>query len=290
MADQSRPQLPLEPPVLDEVQRLYLDLLKGTLTRFVTAGEARAWSPGRYQKLVESALTGLQVLFGVKGFRTVRATPFDPDLRREGRDWPLEAETMIGILRLENLEAIVADVIHRDVPGDLVETGVWRGGAAIFMKGILRALGDRSRCVWACDSFQGLPKPDAARHPADAGDQHWTHSVLAVSESDVRANFQRYGLLDERVRFLPGWFEHSLPRAPIGTISVLRLDGDMYSSTKDALSALYPRISSGGYVVVDDYGAIPACRQAVDDYRNEHRITETIYTIDWTGVYWRRGS
>lgn len=281
-------QSPIEPPVLQESQRLYLELLRGTLTRFVTRGEAYNWGSGRLRRAASTLVSMLQAAFGSSGLRVIQSAGFDASLRREGRDWPIDAETMIGLKRLENLEAIAVEVLRRGIPGDFVETGAWRGGAAIFMKGVLQALEDQSRCVWVCDSFQGLPKPDEGKYPADAGDQHWRYPFLAVSQDAVRSNFERYGLLDERVRFVAGWFEESLPRAPIREIALLRLDGDMYSSTWEALAALYPKVSEGGFVVVDDYGAIPACRAAVETYRREQGIKEPLHPIDWTGVFWRR--
>lgn len=279
---------PVPAPALDEPQRLYLDLLKKALTRFVAGGGA--WQPveaplGLAKRLLFRPVAALA---GLAGLRLARPAPFDPAARTEGRDWPADAETMIGLRRLDNLEAVIVDVVRRGVPGDLVETGVWRGGAVIFMRGVLRALGERTRSVWACDSFAGLPPPDAARYPGDAGDPHHTFSNLVVTQEQVQANVARYGLLDAQVRFLPGWFRDTLPGAPIERISVLRLDGDMYESTIVALESLYPKLSPGGYLIVDDYGAVPACRQAVEDYRRQHAIDEPIHGIDWTGVYWRR--
>jgi O-methyltransferase len=280
---------PVPSPSLDEPQRLYLDLLKRTLTRFLAGS---SWLPADpptrpWKRLLFAPAAALAA---AAGLRLARRAAFDPALRAEGRDWPADAETMIGLRRLDNLEATVVDVVRRGVPGDLVETGVWRGGAVIFMRGVLRALGDSSRRVWACDSFAGLPPPDPARYPRDEGDPHHTFSNLAVSVDEVRANFDRYGLLDGRVEFLPGWFRDTLPSAPIERIAVLRLDGDMYESTMVALESLYPRVSPGGYVIVDDYGAVLGCREAVEDYRRRHGIQEAVHEIDWTGVYWRRGA
>jgi len=220
----------------------------------------------------------------------VRHVRFDAEVRAEGRDWPAHAETMIGLRRLDNLQDCVTDVLRRGVPGDLIETGVWRGGAAIFMRAILEAYGDSERRVWVADSFEGLPKPDARRWPADQGDELWTQGRLAVSVEEVRANFRRYGLLDDRVRFLVGWFEDTLAAAPIERLAVLRLDGDMYGSTMKALTALYPKLSAGGYLIVDDYGAISACKQAVTDYRAADEITDPIVWVDWTGVWWQKSS
>ncbi|MFN0088276.1 MAG: TylF/MycF family methyltransferase [Blastocatellia bacterium] len=209
--------------------------------------------------------------------------------RNDGRDWPADGYTMIGLKRMENLRMCVEQVLRDGVPGDLVETGVWKGGATIFMRAILRAHGDTNRRVWVADSFAGLPPPDAERYPADAGDTHHEFSdQLAISLEQVRANFARFDLLDDKVRFLKGWFRDTLPTAPIDRIAVLRLDGDMYESTMDGLVHLYPKLSPGGFLIVDDYGYIESCRQAVSDYRNRHGIEDEILPIDWTGVYWRR--
>lgn len=222
--------------------------------------------------------------------QVTRKVSWDPQARAEGRDWPVGAETMIGLRRLDNLEHCVRGVVAGDVPGDLIETGVWRGGASIFMRAVLKALGDTTRTVWAADSFRGLPRPNAAAYPADEGESSWRRYELAVGLETVKANFAKYGLLDDQVRFLAGWFSDTLPTAPIERLAVLRLDGDLYESTIVALRALYPKLSRGGYVIVDDWGAVPACKQAVADYRAEAGIDEPIHEIDWTGVYWQRSA
>ena len=156
------------------------------------------------------------------------------------------------------------------------------------MRGVLKAYNDKTRAVWVADSFAGLPKPDAKSAPADAGDLHWTFTELAVSVEEVKANFSRYGLLDDRVRFLVGWFSDTLPAAPIERLSLIRLDGDMYKSTMDALTALYDKLSPGGYCIVDDYGAIPACRRAVDEFRSRIGEKADMMVIDWSGTYWKK--
>ena len=112
-----------------------------------------------------------------------------------------------------------------------------------------------------------VPAPNPAKYPADYGDPHHSYHQLVVSRQDVEANFRQYGLLDDRVVFLEGWFKDTLPAAPVERLSVLRLDGDMYASTMDALESLYPKLTAGGYAIIDDYGAVAACRQAVDDFR-----------------------
>lgn len=219
-----------------------------------------------------------------------------PDGERErretGADWPLNGTTMVGMRRLDHLQTCVEAIVRDGVEGALIETGVWRGGASILMRATLRSLGADEREVWLADSFQGLPPSRPGEYPADAGsDEHFAFDFLAVSEGDVRRAFERYGLLDEQVRFLRGWFSDTLP--PLRgrhRWSLLRLDGDMYESTIVALESLYPDLSPGGFVVIDDYGAIPQCRQAVEDFRAANGIEDPIEQIDWTGASWRRSA
>ena len=213
--------------------------------------------------------------------------PSTEEQRRTGADWPLEADTMVGLERLDNVRRCVEDVLAQDVPGDLIETGVWRGGTAVFMRGILAAHAVADRCVWVADSFQGLPPPDVATYPADRKSRLHEQPFLAVSEEEVRSTFRRYELLDEQVRFVCGWFRDTLPRLRDERFAVIRLDGDMYESTMVALESLYPQLSVGGYVIVDDFALRP-CRQAVEDYRAREGIEEPIVPVDWTGVFWRK--
>lgn len=206
--------------------------------------------------------------------------------RENGRAYCGYAHTMIGMKRLDNLQRCIETVVAESVPGDLIETGVWRGGACIFMRGMLEVLQDDSRRVFVADSFEGLPKPDP-QHAVDHADKHHTHSFLAIGDAEVRQNFEKYGLLDDRVVFLKGWFKDTLPSAPITALSVLRLDGDLYGSTMDALRVLYPKLSVGGYCIVDDY-ALQGCKAAIDDYRREHGILDELNEIDWSGRFWRK--
>lgn len=218
-----------------------------------------------------------------RSIAAARRLPFDAAVRREGRDWPLFGYTMIGHRRLDNVRRRVEHVLADDIPGDLLEAGVWRGGTTIFMRAVLRAYGVADRTVWVADSFAGLPRPvDAADGTDFSG-----IGILKVSADQVRANFDRFGLLDEQVRFLEGWFRDTLPAAPIQHLAVLRLDADLYSSTMDTLVALYDRVSPGGYVIVDDYHSWRSCRRAVDEFLAGRGLSPRIETIDWAGAYWR---
>ncbi len=192
--------------------------------------------------------------------------------------------TMIGYKRLSNVEQLIKYVVETGVDGDVIETGVWRGGACILMREHLNELKSDKK-VYVADSFEGLPKPDG-KYPHDEGDTHHQVGMLSVSMEDVMVNFKTYSTL-ENVVFLKGWFKDTLPTLK-NKFSLIRLDGDMYSSTIDALNNLYPLLSKNGCCIIDDYWAVNGCRQAVIDYRKEHKITEKIIQIDKTGIYWQK--
>lgn len=200
-----------------------------------------------------------------------------------------EAHTLISSEALANVRSCVESVIADDVPGHLIETGVFRGGTTIFMRGILRAWGVTDRNVYVSDSFEGLPEPD----PDDLDDV-LAHAVLdeidrfAVDVDAVKENFRRYDLLDDQVVFVKGFFADTLPTLAVDRFAVIRLDGDYFDSTWDALANLYPKLSVGGYAIIDDYGAPVACKRAVDKYRDEHGITDEIVEIDGQVVCWRK--
>jgi O-methyltransferase len=201
------------------------------------------------------------------------------------------AHTQVGLLRLDNIERCAEAVFADRVEGDFLEAGVCQGGAAIFMRALQVAHGQERRCTWLADSFLGVPPPTAAPDVEAGLDlsearQPW----LACGRANVTEHFRRYDLLGDKVRFLEGFFADSLPSAPVGPLSILRIDADLYSSTSDVLRHLYDRVVPGGFVIVDDYGALTPCRQAVDEFRAEHQVTEPLQRIDWTGVFWRRGA
>jgi O-methyltransferase len=274
---------------MDDAKKLYLDLMKKCLTFYIWAGKSPFLDvpiPEQWHK--RFLLNALRKILSIKKLHLAIKSRFEPKEREEGRDWPLMADTMIGLKRLDNLQACIEDVISNNVPGDLIETGAWRGGATIFMRAALKAYGITDRTVWVADSFKGLPAPEPELYPADAELELHKHDFLRVSLEEVKANFSKYGLLDEQVSFLNGWFKDTLPEAPIEKLAIMRLDGDMYQSTMDAFVNLYPKLSVGGYVIIDDYNSVEACRQAVQDFRESNSITEEIQKIDWTGTYWQR--
>jgi hypothetical protein len=207
-------------------------------------------------------------------------------LRVKGVDWPLSGLSMIGLERLDDLQACVESVVADGVEGDAIECGVWRGGASLLVRATLDSLGD-DRQVWLADSFQGLPPPDLEAFPQDRELDLSRFDFLAVPADEVRAYFARFGL-DHGIRFVEGFFDETLPSLRGNRWSLLRLDGDTYESTWVTLEALYPGLSAGGYVIVDDYQLIRECRAAVDDFRRDRGIEEPIVKNDWCSARWRR--
>jgi hypothetical protein len=206
---------------------------------------------------------------------------------RDVRNYCDTAHSMIGSCRIDNIDYCLERIRADNIPGDLIETGVCRGGAVVYMRGYLQAFEMTGRAVWCADSFAGLPKPT---HQFDyrydfSADRY---PVLAISQEFVEDVFRRYGLLDESVKFLKGWFRDTLPTAPIQKLALLRLDGDLYESTMDALVALYHKVSPGGFIIVDDYGFFEPCRRAIHEFRERHGISEPLVQIDKCGVFWRK--
>lgn len=206
-----------------------------------------------------------------------------------------QAISMLPMARMDNLQACIEDVIARGVPGDLIETGVWRGGATILMRAVLRAHRVTDRKVWVADSFEGMPAPDPEKYPIEAKAHNGTvmkrnFKNFAAGLEEVRSNFAAFGLLDGQVTFLKGWFKDTLPTVPISRLAIMRLDGDYYESTMDALTNLYDKLSPGGYAIIDDYGedSWTYCRRAVDEFRRERGITEPMIPVDSKCYYWRR--
>lgn len=268
---------------------LYLSLLKDTLAFLlwdepgVPPEAVQDWMPRRRRAVVRLAVRLGRLL----GLRVYIEPRYSESQRVDGKIWPALAFTMVGRRRLENIQSCVTTILRDGIPGDLIEAGTWRGGVGILMRALLQVHGDQGRRVFVADSFEGLPKPDVVRFPHDAGDLHHTFSYLAVPLEEVKKNFSRFGMLDDRVVFLKGWFKDSLRDASISRLAMVRIDGDMYGSTTDALEALYPKLSPGGFCVVDDY-ALAGCRRAVDDFRDRLGLSEPLTHIDWTGVYWRK--
>ncbi len=192
--------------------------------------------------------------------------------------------TDMGRTRLDHLERCLDAVRLGDVPGDLVECGTGRGGGAIFMRAWIDGHELPDRTVWVADHFRSAPEPRKAPHLPRQG--------VAGFQADlnlVRDGFERFGLLDDRVRFLQGHLSETLPGAPVHEVAVLRLGRGLGDEAGDALRHLYDRIAPGGFVIVDDVVGSPT-HQAVEAFRAERGITEPLDQIDAHARGWRKAN
>jgi hypothetical protein len=286
-AVEARPPGEAPPPL----RRRYLDLLKRALVNLVYAEDALRLDAA-LSGLEGDRLTWQRLLRDVRYERADAYAEVLATKREGGLDgfWGARlAHTMIGLEGLDNLERCAHRVFSDGVPGDFLEAGVCHGGASIFMRALQVAYEEDDRLVWLADSFAGVPPPS---HPVDRehnldlteGRVPWMSAGLGA----VRDNFRTYDLLTDRVRFLPGLFAETLPGAPVERLAILRIDGDLYESTRDVLEALYDRVSEGGYVIVDDYGCLEPCRIAVDEFLANRGLDVEINQVDWTRVCWRK--
>jgi hypothetical protein len=239
-----------------------------------------------YLQLVQDSLTG--VIYEDKPLSANGGDTYSSEIREYGWDWPSKAFTMVGVKRMLNFRHMIESVIGNNVPGDIVETGVWRGGACILAMAVLNVYQQRERRIFLCDSFEGLPAPDVEAYPADQGSTFHEYEELSVSIEQVKDNFKRFGLLNDQLVFVKGFFKDTLPSLDVKHISVLRLDGDMYESTIIALRSLYHKVSSGGWVIIDDYEVVPACKIAVHDFFKENQLDPVLNEIDGVGRFFQK--
>jgi O-methyltransferase len=214
--------------------------------------------------------------------------PFDLNLRKGGRDWTLLGATMTGWKRLDNVRKLLTDVIQSNIPGDYIETGVWRGGSSVFARAVITAHGEQEKRVsYVCDSFSGLPPGDRR---LDQKDRSWDNTpYLEVPYEIVANNFMKHNVLDHNVVFAKGFFRDSIGplSKKIKALSIMRLDGDMYESTVDVLYHLYEKLQIGGYVIIDDWFGFPA-KTACEDFFQAHGISPEVIPIDNIAAYWKK--
>lgn len=187
--------------------------------------------------------------------------------------------TLVNAMALNALLQAVDYVVSNRIPGAFVECGTYRGGCGMAMARKLRNLGDESREIVLFDTFEGAPRPESAndrlsfgassaqevwdRARSDAAQSHeWFRDVYA----EARGNMDGTGYPPDRIRLVRGLVEETIPQHAPEQIAILRLDTDWYESTIHELRELYPRLSPGGVVIIDDYGALTGARKATDDY------------------------
>ena len=249
--------------------------MRAEILRFWVTGAAYDYSDGLMwpewkHHTLKTWLWRLALLLRV---RSVKAC------RERGDVWPRLAVTMIGDRRAANIVAMVRHVNSSSVPGCLVDCGVWRGGSTIIMK---QANDDdgAGRMVYCCDTFDGFLESDAQAEGVACLEG------LKVSAREVTDNFIEHGVSMNGVAFLKGDVRDTLHHI-VGPVALMRLDVDMHGPTTSCLEQLYPKLSDGGVVIIDDYHfANYECKRAVDEFRQRAGDTNQIIPIDGSGAYW----
>lgn len=239
-----------------------------------------------YLDTMKRTLIGMSLRTPARAFRSNDTLPYEEERRMMGHDWPLYGVSMIGLKRMSNIQELLENVLAKGIPGDYSEFGVWRGGASIFARAVLKAHGVEDRTVHVFDSFEGLPKASTG----EDSDSWSKMTYLMIPLEEVQSNFDAFGLLDAQTQFHQGFFRTSCPQFRNefgGRLSIVRLDGDMYESTMDILYNVYEFLSVSGYVIIDDY-SISVCKKAIQEFMERNRIEEKIISIDAASSYWQK--
>ena len=240
----------------DPARRLYLDLMKRAVTNFLYLG-------------------------GKRRFHQYNGLSRYDEQRNEWEVDPISRpHTLLDTAQLDLLEQSVVALERDEVRGDFIEAGVWRGGAIMYLRALLAAYDIPDRQVIAADSFAGIPLNTTFRHdPVDDWQDRW-----AASLGDVRKAVRRYGLLDDRIEFVAGYFADTLKTLSDRRFALIRLDSDSHDSVMTSLEWLYPLLSPGGIVIIDDWH-LTGCRFAVNTYRERHGIDDEVLVQAENG-YW----
>jgi O-methyltransferase len=225
-----------------------------------------------YVDLVKRSITNYPYLGGDRTFEDFRCVVHYDLGRSSWKIDPLSRPfTLLRKGQLDLIEQLVVQVEKRRVPRNFLEAGVWRGGAVILMRALISAYKIADRRVFAADSFAGIPVTTRAiNDPVDQWKDRWVASL-----DEVGNNLARFGLLDDRIRFVVGNFNDSLRHLSGERFALIRLDSDSYDSVETSLDYLYPLLSKGGVTILDDWH-LPGCKMAVMDYRARHGITDEI--------------
>lgn len=204
--------------------------------------------------------------------------------------------TMISPQRLNNVFDLVQIIEKNRMEGVLIECGVWKGGCVAVMAYVLKKQ-KSSRKLWLFDSFEGLPEStvEDGKKAKNYSNKQITGKLKSIdrcvaSENDVKEIFRNLKLSWKNVVLRKGWFQNTLPKAKneIDQISLLRLDGDWYESTKVCLENLYDKVVKGGFIVIDDYYHWEGCKKAIDEYFGKRKIKITLNKVDQSGVFFQK--
>lgn len=229
------------------------------------------------------------------GFEVVPYFKFPPDLDREATEIirAVRPYTMTSIERIFALIEATRYIVRADVPGSIVECGVWRGGSMMAVAHTLKQLGKEDRDLYLFDTYEGMTRPSeididykgevAVKTFMQKKRSEESSSWCYASIEEVKRNLYSTGYNHERMRFVKGRVEETIPGSAPERIALLRLDTDWYESTRHELHYLFPRISRGGVLIIDDYGYWQGCRKAVDEYLSQNNVNILLNRIDDTG-------
>lgn len=202
--------------------------------------------------------------------------------------------TMTSVERMYALYQSIRYVEAAKIDGAIAECGVWRGGSVMVALATLVALGSTDRDIYLFDTFEGLPRPDDEKdidilgnhaingwlpHARGNEQSNWAYASL----EDVKSNVSKIGYPASRLHFVKGLVENTIPANAPDALALCRLDTDWYASTKHEMEHLYPRISAGGVLIIDDYGHFNGARNAVDEYLSENKVPILLNRVDYSG-------
>lgn len=222
--------------------------------------------------------------------------PVSPDFDQEFSDIYARCHfaTMTTAERMFGLYKAVRYIVEAEIPGSFVECGVWKGGSVMLMAETLIRAGKTDRDLFLFDTFDRMPPPSSDditfdgvsaqsmmdnEAPKDTPDSIWCMSTL----EEVQKNLQRTGYPEKKIHIAKGLVEETVPKKAPDSIALLRLDTDWYESTKHELEHLYPRLSAGGVLIIDDYGHWLGARRAVDEYLAQLPEKVLLNRLDFSG-------
>lgn len=245
----------------------------------------------KLKKIIKSLINSHQ-------YQQVEADPYKADLRdftgleKENIEY-VKPYSMTTNERLVSLSRCIDYIVNNNIEGDIVECGVWRGGSMMLVARKLLQLDSKEKKLFLFDTFEGMSEPgknDVAWDKISAGEKLntsdkfegtnvWCYSTL----DEVKSNVSKIGYPENKIVYVAGKVEDTLPYPLIGKISLLRLDTDWYSSTKHELEHLYSKLVFGGVLIIDDYGHWEGARKAVDEFIMKNNLKLFLNRIDYTG-------
>jgi O-methyltransferase len=270
------------------IEKDYIDLLKSALMGCLENTCYNEVGAGKKSGIKKAFQTILKFLIP-KNTKLIRLSQGSKEERQMRSDSTFNAYTLVGYKRLQFLEESVKEIAHKKIDGDILEAGLWRGGASIFIKKMMDIVGLNNQ-LYCADSFEGMPKPKLKTDLDSLNGDYSKIDFYTVGLEKVIENFKNFNALDSQVHFVKGWFSETMPllREKIKKISLLRVDCDLYESTLDVLVNMYDKVSEGGFVYIDDYYGWEGCRKAVDEFRLARSIDQALVTVDRDSVYWNK--